>query len=338
MAKTLDLKDKVFHFWIDHLEIYWTFKNENIFKKLDFDNSNYSEMWNFTYLKTKVPRYLYKIIFFKDNYSMFAYYKWDNKQTIPTKDYIVIYSTAFRLNENILLFLESNLELLHCRRFDICLDIKYEINSLLKYFIDNSTWRDYKNSWNIETRYYWQVRNTKNKRYIIRVYNKILDIIEKRKHKLYWDYLLEKYITRVELEIRPELAKKVNYRELLTDKSILIWIYKNYLCKITDIFKQIKWENITLFNNQYKKLSIEDYQSSYYKHFKRNIFKWHSKTIYELWYCPIRILILEWLIQKETINLLWENIIENIENLEFNVKHKAETDFYNRNSLYLNNK
>ena len=57
--------------------------------------------------------------------------------------------------------------------------------------------------------------NSKNKRQLIRVYNKIVDILVKKKIALYQDYLVEKNITRIELEIRPELAKVRNYKEVL---------------------------------------------------------------------------------------------------------------------------
>jgi hypothetical protein len=81
--------------------------------------------------------------------------------------------------------------------------------------------------------------NSKNKRQLIRVYNKITDILVKKKIALYQDYLVENNITRIELEIRPELAKVRNYREVF-DNSILMRIFKNYLRKYTDIFNEIE--------------------------------------------------------------------------------------------------
>jgi hypothetical protein len=57
------------------------------------------------------------------------------------------------------------------------------------------------------------LQNSKNKRQLIRVYNKILDIFEKNKIDLYQDYLTFPNITRIELEIRPELAKEINYKD-----------------------------------------------------------------------------------------------------------------------------
>jgi len=53
-------------------------------------------------MKTEVYKYKYKIIFNKDDYSYFAYYKGlpkSEKQPVATRDYIVVYSTAFKLLE-----------------------------------------------------------------------------------------------------------------------------------------------------------------------------------------------------------------------------------------------
>jgi hypothetical protein len=60
-----------------------------------------------------------------------------------------------------------------------------------------------------------------NKRYIVRVYDKLKDIIEKKKTKLYQNYLLEESVTRVELEIRPELAKNISYEKLFQTPEII---------------------------------------------------------------------------------------------------------------------
>jgi hypothetical protein len=65
------------------------------------------------------------------------------------------------------------------------------------------------------------MKNSKNKRQLIRVYDKIRDIKEKKKIALYKDYLIEKNVTRVELEIRPELAKVRQYLDVF-DNALLI--------------------------------------------------------------------------------------------------------------------
>jgi len=65
------------------------------------------------------------------------------------------------------------------------------------------------------------MKNSKNKRQLIRVYNKNLDIIQKQKIGLYQDYLLFDDITRIELEIRSELAKNRHYKELFDDALLI---------------------------------------------------------------------------------------------------------------------
>ena len=64
-------------------------------------------------------------------------------------------------------------------------------------------------------------KNSKNRRSIIRIYNKKADIIAKGKNKLYQDYLLEENVTRVELEIRRELAKNYTIEELFVDDNLI---------------------------------------------------------------------------------------------------------------------
>ena len=335
--KDFNIENDIFHFWLDHLEVYGTFKYEtDLFDTLDFDNSNYWELEDYTFTKNEVQKFKYKIIFTKDNYSLFAYYKWKpkwEKQWVATKDYITIYSTAFKLMEyeEILYFLDYYFDLKHCRRFDICIDLKIDIEQLIKYFNNFDTWREYKKSWKLETRYIWEVKNSLNKRQIIRIYDKFKDIVAKKKLKLYEDYLIEKEITRVELEIRQELAKNISYTEVFND-SLLVWIFKNYLLKHTDIFNGIETDKITLYKPKIK-LDPENFQSLYYKTQKKNIFIWHAKTIYNLWFCPVRVLIWEWYIQEKTKMLLWAETIADLHNKERDLKQRARDEKYFREHI-----
>ena len=332
--KNINIENEIHHFWLDHLEVYGTFKYEwELFDKLDFDNSNYWELEDYTFTKNEVTRFEYKIIFTKGNYSLFAYYKWiprSKKQPVWTKDYITIYSTAFKLMEyeEILYFLEYYFNLQHCRRFDICIDLKIDIEDLLKNFNEYRTWREYKKSWKLETRYIWEVKNSLNKRQLIRVYDKFKDIIVKKKLKLYEDYLIEKKITRVELEVRQELAKNISYKEVFNN-LLLVWIFKNYLNKHTNIFDGIKSEKITLYRPKIK-LDPESFQSLYYKTQRKNIFIWHARTIFNMWFCPVRILIWEWYISDKTRISLWVETIHDIIHKEIEAKNKARHNMYVR--------
>lgn len=311
MTKILNLENDIIHFWLDHLEVYGTFKYEkDLFNTLDFDNSNYGELEEFSFTKNEVPRYLYKIIFSKNNYSLFAYYKWDENQNIKTKDYIVIYSTAFKIlsYDEILYFLEWYFILKHCRRFDICIDVIWNINGILTNFNDLHTGREYKKSWEIETRYIWEVKNSLNKRTLIRIYDKHKDLIKKKKIWLYQDYFDYEDITRVELEVRQELGKNRSYKEIFDD-SLLVWIFKNYIFKHTKIFESLSWEKSSLYKKK-ETFDPEKFQSLYYRTQKKNIFLGHAKTIYNLWFCPVRVLVAEWYIKELTKQALWVEKIE----------------------------
>lgn len=330
MENIENFKDKIIHFWLDHLEIYGKAKNEEIFEKLDFDNSNYSEFWQFMILKTEVKKYKYKIIFSKDNYVLFSYYKglkkweWVN---ITTRDYVCFYSTSFKIlwYENIFALLK-NFELKHIRRFDICLDLTLNIEELLKFFKEPWTSKTYKKSWKIETKYFWEIKNSLNKREIIRIYNKLKDLVEKKKLKLYKDYLNFPEITRIELEIRQELAKNIDFLEIFDNEKIFS-IFKNYIWKYSKIFENLWTEKISLYK---KKVNFETFQKRFYDIKKYKNFVWYAKNIYEMWFCPIRILIWEDIITEQTKKILWyENIYEIIKKEQ---KIKEEI-YYNK---YLN--
>ncbi len=337
MTKDFNIENEIHHFWLDHLEVYWTFKYEkDLFEKLDFDNSNYWELDEYTFTKNEVNKFEYKILFTKDNYSLFAYYKWipkGDKQWVATKDYVVVYSTAFKLMEyeEILYFLEFYFDLEHCWRFDICIDLKVNIDELIKYFNDYKTWREYRKSWKLETRYIWEVRNTLNKRQIIRIYDKFKDIVTKKKIRLYEDYLVLDNVTRVELEVRQELAKKRTYKEVF-DNALLLWIFKNYLYKHSKIFDIVWVDKITLHTKK-EKLDSEKFQSLYYKIYRKNIFVWHAKAVYNLWFCPVRVLIWEWYIQDKTKILLWAETIADLYNKERELKQNAKDEKWFRENV-----
>lgn len=318
--------DNILHFGLDHIEIFWTFKFEDkLFDKLDFDNSNYWELEDYSFTKNEVPKYKYKIIFTKDNYSLFAYYKGDidSNSIIKSKDKIVVYSTAFKLltYEEILYFLEWYFDLKKIFRFDVCIDINIDIDIILNEFNELKTWKEYKKSGKVETRYIWDSNKYRNKRHVIRIYNKILDIIEKNKHKLYKNYLVEDFVTRIELEIRSELAKNISIEDIFNN-TILSWIFKNYFKKHTNIFDVWNVENISLYKKPERKISQEEYHSTLYKQNRKRIFIGHAKSIYEMWYCPVRVLIWEWLLLDDTKKFLDNDIVERIWEIEIEIKRE----------------
>ncbi len=338
MTQTIEnLESHIFHFGLDTLEIYGTFKDEL------FIASNEVKIINWFYIRRlKIDKYMYKILFFKDEYdfkesqnTLFAYYKWISQQAIATLDYLVVYSTGFRLlSEDRILYFLDQFYLWKTKRFDIAVDIDIEISKILETFSKLSQrWATFNGqNGEIETRYIWEKQKTKNKRQIIRIYNKIADILAKRKNDIYSDYLLNNHMTRVELEVRSELAKNIDYMDLF-NSTILLWILKNYIYKHSKIFEELPWDKTTLYVKRYEKIDPELYQSTYYRDKRRKIFLWHAKLIYNLWYCPVRSLISEWLIKESTLKSIWIENFKELLDKEKIARELAKEEKYCRENL-----
>lgn len=322
-----NIEEYLYHFGLDHLEIYWTFKDELFIESHLVKIIAWYEIERFY----NIPNYHYKIIFKKDWETIFAYYQWLRVQTIPTKDYVVIYSTWFRLilEEEIKFFL-LQFYLWKVKRFDIASDLLIDIDSVLWEFKElTQKWATFNGpNWEIETQYIWDKKKT-NKRQLIRIYNKIKDTQNRKKNNLYQDYLTQPHVTRVELEVRSELAKNRNYLDLF-DVQILLWILKNYLYKHTQLFESLPWEKITLYQKEYREISKDDFQATFYRDQRRKVFIWHAKSIFWMWYCPVRILLWESLIQNDTKKFLDKDIVEIIWELEITLKRDEQ---FKRNEI-----
>ncbi len=340
----LEIKENILEFRLDYLTIFWTFKQEkDYFDKLNFENTATSIFWKYNIIKVEIPRHKYKIIFNYNNYSVFAYEKWEKYKQWVTKsqDKIIVYWTWFKTlpKEIIFNFLNDNFDLRHTSRADICIDINKDISDILKNFNENKirTWEEIKKNWKIVTKYIWEKNKYKNKRYLIRIYDKKLDIKDKRREKLYKEYLAEKFITRVELELRSIYAKNIFWYELFNDKCIS-WIFKHELSKFTDIFSFINDESISLlkpFN-----INEDNFQSLAYDMGRRlNAFIWSATSIYEIWFCPVRILIWEWVIHDRTKKILWYGEVSEIIKREKEQKLLYKNRWYIRiNDLFFNDK
>lgn len=337
MTNKLNIEENIFHFWLDELEVYGTFKDEL------FISSNSVKIINWYYIKRySVDKYQYKIVFFNDEEDLknsknvlFSYYKWIQLQAVPTKDYVIVHWTWFRVltEDRILLFLDQ-FYLTKTKRFDIACDITIDIDSILSTFSElKQRWATFNGQWwEVETRYIWEKQKTKNKRQLIRIYNKLVDIKNKKKNHLYADYLLNNHVTRIELEVRSELAKNIYFVDLFNPK-ILFRIFKNYTYKHTKLFEELEWEKLTLYSKKVEEIDPELYQSTYYRDKRRKIFLWHAKLVFNLWYCPIRVLIEEWYIKELTKRAIWiENFNELLEKEKF-VKELAKEDKYLRENL-----
>lgn len=317
MAKTY-IEENNLHFGLDYMVIFGTFKYEEIFRKLNYENSEYWELEDFTFNKSKAPKYIYAISFTYKNHKVFSYVKGNEKEIIPTSDAITVYGVAFKLMsiEEIRYFLEWYFTLRHMKRFDICIDIEDSIENVLRKFkvLKQKWWKIFGKGWVLETQYFGNPRKSINKRSVIRVYNKIVDVKSKNKASLHMDYIEKKDVTRVELEVRAELAKNIVYFQLFEEET-LKWIFKNYLRKHTKIFDKIADEKITLYRDPSKKIRSEAHRI-YYEKMYRRVFIWYARNILALGVCPVRLLIWQNMILQETIDILWEDIVSPIRDEE----------------------
>lgn len=318
-----NIEEYLYHFWLDRLEVYGTLKDE------DFLMNHKVEIFLWYTIKRKfdVPSYIFKYEFYQwEKDMLFAYYKWMQQPWVSTKDYIVVHSKAFRIltEEDILLFL-AQFDIWRVRRFDIAADVILPIDLVLWNFEKlKQKWATFNGkNWEVETQYFWEKQTTKNKRQLIRVYDKQADIYARGKVKLYADYLTQTHMTRVELEVRSELARNVYYEDLF-DVPRILSIFKNYLYKHTKLFESLPWERITLFQKTQESIDPEYYQSLFYREQRRKIFLWHARSIFELWYCPIRALIAEGLIQEKTQRVIGIDICSILWELENKVVQRAK--------------
>jgi hypothetical protein len=301
-----------YHLGLDHLEIFANFSDESIFDWVDFDNSNYGTIWEFTFTKNEVPKYFYKILFTKDDFPMFAFYKWKKHGKITTKNYVCLYSTFFKTHsiEKIteILFNYFKITPIHAiRRFDICLDILIPIEKVLQSFgTINQKWATFRGEWwTVETQYIWEKQKSLNKRQIIRIYNKKKDILSKGKNKLYQDYLLQDHVTRVELEVRRELAQNYTLEELVVPENLL-GLLINYLEKHTSIFSKLRIEWITLYKKP-KEVDFSLIQANTEWMKRVTTYMGHAKWLIKRWICPVYILLESGIVHEET-KLLFDEI------------------------------
>lgn len=248
------------------------------------------------------------IIFYDNNRPMFSYFKGKKDNKVPTKDYIVFYSAVFRkywpkfvshfLYENFV-FSQNSI-----RRFDIYADFNEDIAKILEKFYSRpqktATFTDEK--WKVESFYIGQVQNTKNKRNLIRIYDKNREIRENEKNVLYQDYLLAGEITRVELEIRRELAKNYTLEELFVTENQL-GIMKNYFRKHTNIFENIDVEKISLYKKP-PEIDFHIIQANEKDIRLVKQFVWFAKKLERMCICPVYLLLHFDVAMKETKEIL----------------------------------
>lgn len=307
----MKIRDKdIFHFGLDYLEVKGTSRNiEWIQLWLDTNKDWYSTAKNFNWYLgkrvNKVMNYEYKTILQRDWIDCFAYHKWMQQWEINTHDYIAVYGSAFQVFKNpkdIIDFVLDNIEYEEIKRFDIAIDILKDTKSIYKNFVTNKgKWSVFlDDKWEVQTFYIWEKKKKYNRRKLVRCYNKIDDIKRnKKRHVLYTEYLIHKDITRVEIEFRSELCSNIDLIELLEIK-FLYDIFFSYIKKHTEIFSKI-WFNPYVLKSTKKRISIDELKTDeLFKNRYINIFVWYAKSILEIWWCPIDILIRKWHISEDT--------------------------------------
>jgi len=300
----------IYHLWIDEMEIYATFLHEEIFLWVDFDNSNQIFFCEYGCTKVENPRYEYQVIFSQNNINLFSYFKGTKKKgKIETKDYVVFYGSCFRIHGkdfalDVLLSFFRLSDTHIFRRFDICADFLLPIQTILSKFKKpkQKGANFYGSKWEIETGYIWEKKNSLNRRSIIRIYNKKADIIAKWKNKLYQDYLIQDDVTRIELEIRRELAKNYTLEELLVEEN-LIGILKNYLGKHTCIFEEYDIDKISLYRKP-KKVDFEIIQAHGEWLMRVRMFLGHARWLLVRWLDPVYALLAKDIIDERTKSVL----------------------------------
>lgn len=345
-------EDDILNFDIDHIELFGTLKD---YKKLliwiDNDNSHFREYKWFTLEKTeRIRSYQYKVTFWKENLPVFAWYLWDQlNEYIETRDYFVVYGSAFRLFSlsEIVDFIDENIQIdfrdsrnkktSHTvKRIDIAVDVKKNIEHIV------SNFKELKQKWSkffdekgkIQTYYIWEKKNTQNKALLIRVYDKIADILQKEKQKYYPQYLKEDYVTRIELEFRSDLLKEVKLSQFL-DRSYSFWLFCLYVSKHTSLFKKFENDDVSKLSRLDKKVKIHDlHHRQVTKRRYLNTFLWYAKKFLTLSACPVDVLVRHWVYQEKSIKDILIASIDGSFDIE---KYKHWVTIRNAESVFADN-
>ena len=190
--------------------------SENSKQKFDVDFLGYV-FSSVQYIETKQ-----KIIlnFYHGQYHVLTLEKYLDMGIIRNVSYAFIFEGMFfaipELFPFVVTFTSRFLESLSVSRIDIALDCNVETELLWKWkrtqFKKNIV---YRSNGHIETFYLGQKKG--NKKYLIRVYDKKIDSQNKGKFILFHQYLSEKIVTRIEVEVHTITARILD----ITPKAIL---------------------------------------------------------------------------------------------------------------------
>ncbi len=331
--------ENIYHLGLDELELYCSFPmKEDII--LEFQRNWYTSfrLWIFDVdvIDQWIKWYRYKIIFSKDNDDMFVFYQWKKNGAVCTKDYLCVYSTWIRV-----LWLPEVLKLIqeyfiidhthpYLSRFDISVDITMPIGDVLKKFKQvNQTGAEFydNNGW-IQTKYIGKKKATENRNSLIRIYDKIADIKAKNKYAIFSDYLNHPHMTRVELEIRQNLARNITLEEIVVEDNLKS-ILANYLGKHAPIFQELSDIKISL----YKEMQKEDIfltRREIRKTRKMKMFFGLAKSLRDNHLCPVEELLREGIFEHRVAFL-----IEKVRDVEIFLKELRREFYWEREILSL---
>ncbi len=308
-----NILNNIYHLGLDEFELYCSFPaKEDIV--LEFQENGYVpfKIWIFEVdvIDRWIKWYRYKIIFSLEDNAMFAFYQGKKNGAVFTKDYLCIYSTWIRV-----LWIPEILKIIqeefiidythpYLSRFDISVDITLPIKDILRKFKKVSqTWAEfYDSNWWVQTKYIGKKKETENRNSLIRIYDKLADIRVKDKYDTYSDYLRFPNMTRVELEIRQNLARNITLEEILVEDNLKA-IFAQYIGKHSDAFNALSDLRISL----YKEMGKEDIfltRKEIRKTRKMKMFLGLAKSLREHHICPVEELLREWMFEHKVAFLV----------------------------------
>lgn len=258
-------------FWVDYLKI-WIYNLEKIIDlwlSVNSDVYYYDDNTKLTFTPNNKYNYYLNIQDINTNINLWFFLinkkikkKWDiilNNYLEITWSWLILNNLEYYYT----IVSHFNIHFDKINRFDIACDYvintDYFCRNIFLPYITNLSHEPIIRKWKIETLYIWD-RSSKNTYRLIRIYNKVIDTIKKKKGFLY-DFEKDVDYSRVEIELRRDLCENIDPMNLL-NREYLFTIYsraihkfkRNFFLKYT--FEDFKKNDRALKNQeltQYKK-------------------------------------------------------------------------------------
>lgn len=263
-SRSARLKKSIIFFWLDEFEVYlndyisivcdkWRQHN---FKWIDEDNSAdyYLKLyWKTFSVSLTHPKGFWKAYQFRTvvEWVSVSLFMIRYPSNFPEwKISLVIYSSFFVLQDlldiNISLFIQDKFKVSpygSMRRFDIALDTTIPVKTLKNQYFSNTEfsaqiWKDTKHKFFHQTYYIWNIQTSTNRKYLFRIYDKVLDTWKKNKWFLYSHLRENPEVRRIELEMRSHEAarQEYSYIDILENRNWCVEkIFFHYLNKNWDL-------------------------------------------------------------------------------------------------------